>query len=212
MVCGILGLVFFFACFGWILSLIGLIIGCKKKYKTGIILGGVGLAVNALGTILVLVAMLLPALNSAREKGRRVQCMNNIKQIGCAISMYQMDYGDKTLPARGTDGMDLLRDRGYLTDANVFKCPARENGGKTYIYIGEGIGVEYAPQTPVVIEKPENHTKYINVLYGDGHVEGKILHKDFYSVEDVVEYLLQSGYSLPEHVKSKLLRNARKYD
>jgi len=36
----------------------------------------------------VLVALLLPAINSAREAGRRSQCMSNLKQIGIALMGY----------------------------------------------------------------------------------------------------------------------------
>ncbi|NLX06247.1 MAG: DUF1559 domain-containing protein [Phycisphaerae bacterium] len=38
--------------------------------------------------IAVLVAILLPALASAREVARRVQCANNVKQLGVAVAMY----------------------------------------------------------------------------------------------------------------------------
>jgi prepilin-type N-terminal cleavage/methylation domain-containing protein/prepilin-type processing-associated H-X9-DG protein len=37
----------------------------------------------------MLVALLLPAINSARESGRRVQCANNEKQVGLALVAYQ---------------------------------------------------------------------------------------------------------------------------
>jgi prepilin-type N-terminal cleavage/methylation domain-containing protein len=54
----------------------------------------------------MLVALLLPAVNSARESGRRVQCANNAKQIGLAAIEYQENYGTfppgVTLP-RGQD-------------------------------------------------------------------------------------------------------------
>jgi len=46
-----------------------------------------------IGIIGVLVAMLLPAVQSARETARRTACANNLKQIGVAMSGYESAAG-----------------------------------------------------------------------------------------------------------------------
>ena len=44
--------------------------------------------------IAILAALLLPALSQAKEKAKAAQCMNNLKQIGLAATMYAQDNGD----------------------------------------------------------------------------------------------------------------------
>src|SRR5947207_10110654 len=75
--------------------------------------------------IAILAGMLLPALGKAKEAGRRIACVNNIRQLGLSLHMYA-DDNEGLYPPRsvGTPPRwpGALRD-GYK-DLRVLVCPS----------------------------------------------------------------------------------------
>ena len=49
--------------------------------------------------IAILAALLMPALSGAREKGRSISCMNNLRTLGLAFALYGNENNDAMIPA-----------------------------------------------------------------------------------------------------------------
>lgn len=56
-----------------------------------------------IGIISVLIAILLPAIQGARESARQINCRSNLKQLGIAIHSYESAFGHLPPHNGGTD-------------------------------------------------------------------------------------------------------------
>jgi prepilin-type N-terminal cleavage/methylation domain-containing protein/prepilin-type processing-associated H-X9-DG protein len=100
-----------------------------------------------IGIIAVLISLLLPALNRAREQAKVVQCMSNQRQLALATIQYTTDYKGE-FPAiiypywvpRYTETWWSQSLKKYLGKGagNVFFCPTELGPGPTNAYSANG--------------------------------------------------------------------------
>jgi prepilin-type N-terminal cleavage/methylation domain-containing protein/prepilin-type processing-associated H-X9-DG protein len=79
--------------------------------------------------IAILASMLLPALSRSKEHARRIQCINNEKQMTLGSIMYSDDFTAGWFSLTGTDyddDQDWLYPN-YVRSLNTFVCPDTQN-------------------------------------------------------------------------------------
>ena len=185
---GILGF-----CLPIIGSLLGIVLGIIGITKTrdnraggrGMAVAGLILGIISLLFGPLLIAILIPALNRAREQANRVKCAADMRMLGQAMLTYANTNGDQY-----PDNLEgLLKTDPSLSPA-IFVCPAGDktppdnsspqkfasdiaSGQHTsYIYLGKGLDLHAPADTVLIYEPLEDHAREgMNVLFGDGHVQ-----------------------------------------
>jgi prepilin-type N-terminal cleavage/methylation domain-containing protein/prepilin-type processing-associated H-X9-DG protein len=124
----------------------------------------------------ILAAMLLPALNSARDRAKTISCVSNLKQLGLAITLYADDYDNYMPQAYTLDGLSwqdrlvkyLKQIQGVIGTADyewrrnqhVFFCPASNlnfihmgpGNPDTYAYRSYGVSLEFMPSAETCVK------------------------------------------------------------
>ena len=138
-----------------------------------------GLVLGCLGLLFLplMISILLPSLNRAREVANRAKCASNMHQIGLGILLYQQDHQQQYPPDLAT-----LWQTEQLSGP-VFVCPSSNDtpaaspaqltsgGHLSYVYLPPAPNTVPNANAPVLYENGADHgNDGTNVLFGDGHV------------------------------------------
>ncbi len=172
-----------------------------------------------IGIIAILAAMLMPALQKAREQANRSDCTSQLKQIGMSIIMYANDNRGMT-PTDTNDDDTILHDAAslkmllefdYLKTTQVFICRSTKDtkaanidsfadANCSYLYFAGLPLTDFNSEMGMCRDDNKNHgNQYGNVLFGDGHVEG------FSSPKDTDWYTLKLYFNMDADDKNSML-------
>ncbi len=95
----------------------------------------------------ILASILLPAISGAREKGRGVACLSNLRQLGLALHVYAGDNDDALPFNMGADGTRRTVQAGtYLNWVNnVMSWELDPDNTNTFLLAAGGLGPYLAP-------------------------------------------------------------------
>jgi hypothetical protein len=173
LICGILGFLCLPAIAGIILGIMALVkIGNSQGRLKGNALAIIGISLSVLMLLIVPAGLLLPALGKAHEKARRVQCVNNMKQIGLAVRLYSQD--NKEIYPTNFQSMSM-----ELGTPRILWCPAdtKHTVAMDWPNFNPGMNLSYEYLKPGIAESNAMNTVIMrcpihdNILMGDGAVQ-----------------------------------------
>jgi len=174
------------------------------------------------GSILFLflffLALVLTVLVSMGKDGKRIQCRNNMNQIGLALKIYS-EYNKGQYPPCGENGLRLLVAKRYLSRKQLgcpgAACPVTPDGF-AYVYLG-GLNNKVPADTILAVygtpENAEKDTRFY-VLFADGSVQevllpGKAGYAELfrkYGILDDRNAFTKKGNQLPQETRDYILR------
>lgn len=140
--------------------------------------------------IMILIALLLPAVSMVRERSRATQCASRVRQIGAAIEPTRLKLGVKFgVMNWQTRIMPFLQDSDAVLDCPSNVVPGDSSYGMNHRGLrmgaqdaGKIVMLDYRQPIVTVVTNSRatqddwpstvapRHTGYANVLFHDGHV------------------------------------------
>jgi prepilin-type N-terminal cleavage/methylation domain-containing protein/prepilin-type processing-associated H-X9-DG protein len=120
--------------------------------------------------ILVLAALLMPALQKSVDSSRQVQCVSNLRQLSESIRLYASDSGNR-IPSSTTwttcvaPYLGLSATASNLTTLSVFRCPAGWTAGARTAAASNQATYNYNCHPNPFYETPANSPTGTNTYY-----------------------------------------------
>lgn len=127
-----------------------------------------GELVVIIAIVFAIVVLLEPFARDIRARAERVECANNIRELGKALYLYAKEHQGK-FP--GT--LEVLYKEKYLGDVRFVDCPATKHVGTPeepeYSYKGE-LSVNDPSREVLLMDGEGSHRNGANMLLVDGEI------------------------------------------
>lgn len=127
----------------------------------------------------LLISIMLPSMNRARDQANRVKSASNLRQIGLACFIYATEHKGK-FPDELSDTLQSLSPEIYANPRTNTSVPHGLksddlkrwiNESSDYHYVGNGKKTTARADEVLAYERPGSVTEGVNILFADGHVE-----------------------------------------